>query len=207
MKAKVSLLALMATATLAGTSLEISSQANAQTAQKSEFSLGNLALGTPTSALVKVHGQPTAVVVAVQGATIPKSQMPPQTPTVFSGAQIPDWAQAVTPRLTDNHVLWLYNRKSYAMGFLVDRLGFVDAVLVAGSEASAPTRLQSGKAAIDLGDDLRKIVRGLGYPDGIDNYNQLNGRTFALRYKIQGIPPANLVFTVRNYRVVRITML
>ncbi len=45
----------------------------------------------------------------------------------------PDWASAVTVRLDGNHVEWLYKRDTYSMGFVVDRLGFVDAIVVAGT--------------------------------------------------------------------------
>lgn len=81
------------------------------------------------------------------------------------------WASAVAVRLDNNHVEWLYNRGTYAMGFVVDRLGYVDAVVVAGIESPiARTQLEDPVHTVKLGDDLRKVLYRYGYPDTIETY-------------------------------------
>jgi hypothetical protein len=57
------------------------------------------------------------------------------------------------------------------MGFVVDRLGFVDAIVVAGIYAPiAKTQLEDPLHTIQLGDDLRKLLFRYGYPDTIETY-------------------------------------
>ncbi len=142
---------------------------------------------------------------------------------------LPDWASAITVPIDDNHVEWLYKRENYAMGFVVDRLGYVDAIVVAGTESPiARTQLEDPVHTVKLGDDLRKVMFRYGYPDTIETYAQnisagatstgggsLAGpptgggnagtnnnayRTFELRYE----QSYNVVFTIRNNRVARI---
>ena len=79
--------------------------------------------------LMAVHGSPTAIVVPGAGAV---SQQPPEIATLFPGSELPGWAQAINVSLDNNHVEWLYNRGTYAMGFVADRFGFIDAIIVAG---------------------------------------------------------------------------
>lgn len=146
-----------------------------------------------------------------------------------SNGSLPDWASAITVPIDDNHVEWLYKRENYAMGFVVDRLGYVDAIVVAGTESPiARTQLEDPVHTVKLGDDLRKVMFRYGYPDTIETYAQnisagatstaggsLAGpptdganagtnnnayRTFELRYE----QSYNVVFTIRNNRVARI---
>ena len=146
-----------------------------------------------------------------------------------SNDSLPDWASAITVPIDDNHVEWLYKRENYAMGFVVDRLGYVDAIVVAGTESPiARTQLEDPVHTVKLGDDLRKVMFRYGYPDTIETYAQnisagassagggnLAGpvaeggnagtnnnayRTFELRYE----QSYNVVFTIRNNRVARI---
>jgi hypothetical protein len=131
---------------------------------------------------------------------------------LFNTAQgeLPGWAGAITVGLDGNHVEWLYNRGSYAMGFVVDRLGFVDAIVVAGiSSDIARTQLEDPLHTVKLGDDLRKVLFRYGYPDTLETYpvnavatGGANGafRMFELRYE----QSYNVVFSIQNNRVIRI---
>ncbi len=106
------------------------------------------------------------------GTNVTLPQTPPETAALFPQAQIggglPDWALAVTVKLDNNHVEWLYKRETYAMGFVVDRLGFVDAVVVAGlSSDITRTQLEDPVHTVKLGDDFRKVQFRYGYPDQI----------------------------------------
>ncbi|HEX9997283.1 MAG TPA: hypothetical protein VGB45_09080 [Abditibacterium sp.] len=221
--------------------------------------------------LFALHGNPTAVVRSIAspttaGATGPGGapeaggaagapaagtnltlqQTPPETAALFPQSQLggglPDWALAVTVKLDNNHVEWLYKRENYSMGFVVDRLGFVDAIIVAGLESDITrTQLEDPVHTVKLGDDLRKVLFRYGYPDDVvplaadpaATANDTTGapggaaaaggggaeaggggaagagaaagtngafRTFDLRYE----QSYNVVFTIRNNRVVRI---
>lgn len=99
-------------------------------------------------------------------------QTPPESTSLFPGSQagggLPNWALAITVLLDNNHVEWLYKRDTYSMGFVVDRLGFVDAIIVAGySSDIAKTQLEDPVHTVILGDDLRKVLFRYGYPDDI----------------------------------------
>ncbi|BCM92810.1 hypothetical protein IAD21_04693 [Abditibacteriota bacterium] len=81
---------------------------------------------------------------------------------------LPDWALAVTVQLNDNQVEWLYKRDTYAMGFVIDRLGFCEAIIVAGIQSPiARTQQQDPVHTVKLGDDLRKVMNRYGYPDDV----------------------------------------
>lgn len=222
-----------------------------------EFQLCGIGLGTKAVdkdrynridryGLFALHGNPTAVVVpAAQGGAIGVNQQPPEVAALFpadQGGGMPDWASAVTVSLDNNHVQWLYRRDTYSMGFVVDRLGFVDAIVVAGVQSNiARTQMEDPVHTVKLGDDLRKVLFRYGYPDTIETYtvgvagttvNAPAGaggaapapapggapgaeapgaaagaaaagnnvyRTFEVRYE----QSYNVVFTLRNNRVVR----
>ncbi len=186
-----------------------------------EFQLAGIGLGTRAVdkdrfnridryGLFALHGNPTAVVRAVESATtggggeggapggpagapggpagapgadggaaggptntnLTLLQQPPEIAALFPGASpqggLPSWALAVTVELDQNHVQWLYKRDSYAMGFVVDRLGFVDAIIVAGERSDiSNTQLEDPVHTVKLGDDFRKVVFRYGYPDDI----------------------------------------
>ncbi len=174
------------------------------------------------------------------GANLTLPQTPPETAALFPQSQfgggLPDWALAVTVKLDSNHVEWLYKRDTYSMGFVVDRFGFVDAIIVAGlSSDISRTQLEDPIHTVKLGDDLRKVMFRYGYQDelvplaadpaatandttgapggggggapGSDGAGAAAGggtngafRTFDLRYE----QSYNVVFTIRNNRVVRI---
>jgi hypothetical protein len=156
-----------------------------------EFQLAGIGIGTRAVdkdrfnridryGLFAMHGNPTAVVVpaataaggAAAGITV--QQQPPEVASLFPSTRdggLPDWASAITVALDNNHVQWLYKRETYSMGFVVDRLGFVDAIVVAGiSSPIARTQLEDPVHTIKLGDDLRKVLFRYGYPDTIETY-------------------------------------
>lgn len=97
------------------------------------------------------------------------SQRPPEAATLFPGSQLgglPDWALAITVQLNKNQVEWLYKRDTYAMGFVIDRLGFCEAIIVAGIQSPiARTQQEDLVHTVKLGDDLRKVLFRYGYPD------------------------------------------
>ncbi len=182
-----------------------------------EFQLAGIGLGTRAVdkdrfnridryGLFALHGNPTAVVRAVEsastggdagggdaggaapggpggadagGATAAPTntnltllQTPPEVTSLFPPTSpqggLPAWALAVTVQLDQNHVEWLYKRDNYQMGFVVDRLGFVDAVIVAGTQSDiSSTQLEDPVHTVKLGDDFRKVVFRYGYPDDI----------------------------------------
>ena len=184
-----------------------------------EFQLAGIGLGTRAVdkdrfnridryGLFALHGNPTAVVRAVESAAaagggaeggapgaapgggapgggapggegaaptntnLTLLQQPPEVATLFPGASpqggLPSWALAVTVQLDQNHVQWLYKRDTYSMGFVVDRLGFVDAIIVAGERSDiSTTQLEDPVHTVKLGDDFRKVVFRYGYPDDI----------------------------------------
>ena len=100
-------------------------------------------------------------------------QAPPELSTIFpatnaNNSGLPNWALAVTVQLDDNHVEWLYQRDTYSMGFVVDRLGFVDAIIVSGTSSPiSKTQLEDPVHTVQLGDDFRKVVFRYGYPDDV----------------------------------------
>lgn len=153
-----------------------------------EFQLAGIGLGTKAVdkdrfnridryGLFALHGNPTAVVVPTAGGTVTVNQQPPEVASLFPGdpgGGLPDWAAAITVQLDNNHVQWLYRRDTYSMGFVVDRLGFVDAIVVAGVFSPiARTQLEDPVHTIKLSDDLRKVLFRYGYPDTIETY-QIN---------------------------------
>ena len=125
--------------------------------------------------LFAMHGNPTAVVVPTgEGGGVTITQTPPEVAALFPQDQdggLPNWAAAITVGLDNNHVAWLYNRDTYAMSFIVDRLGFVDAIVVAGTYSPiAKTQLEDPLHTVQLGDDLRKVLFRYGYPDTLETY-------------------------------------
>lgn len=115
-----------------------------------------------------------AAAAATAPVNLTVNQTPPFGAELFPGSQngeLPDWASAVTVQLDNNHVEWLYNRGTYAMGFVVDRLGYVDAIVMAGVESPiGKTQLEDPVHTVKLGDDLRKVMSRYGYPDSVETY-------------------------------------
>ncbi|PIU64797.1 MAG: hypothetical protein COS85_11285 [Armatimonadetes bacterium CG07_land_8_20_14_0_80_59_28] len=147
-----------------------------------------------------------------------------------SAAPAPAWATAAWVVLDGNHVEWLYRRDTYVMGFMVDRLGFVDGIVVAGSECPiARTQLADPAHHIKLGDDSRKVMYRYGFPDEIETFVSSGGGAPAGGEGIQ-IPGSatvtfrsvtnelrrsylfkyhdsyNVIFTIQDNKVVRINI-
>jgi hypothetical protein len=124
-------------------------------------------------------GGQTAGTSDVMPGTLSVQQQPPEFSPRFADSQngsVPAWANAALVDLDENHVLWLYNRGTYAMGFAVDRLGYVDAIVVAGTQSGiANTQLEDPEHTIRLGDDLRKVMFRYGYPDSFNTYTVSTG--------------------------------
>jgi hypothetical protein len=121
--------------------------------------------------LFLVHSNPTAVVLSPLNV-ITQAQQPPGIAPFISQAEqagVPAWALATSVQLDANHTEWIYLREGFAMGFVVDRLGFVDAIVVSGlSSPIAKTQMGDPEHSIQLGDDLRKVLFRYGYPDAIE---------------------------------------
>ncbi len=136
-------------------------------------------------------GEGAAIAAAPTNTNITMPQTPPELASLFPGSQqggLPDWALAVTVQLDNNHVEWLYKRDTYSMGFVVDRLGYVDAIIVAGiSSPIATTQLEDPVHTVQLGDDLRKVLFRYGYPDDIV---PLAGDPAATANSVTGAPGA-----------------
>lgn len=151
-----------------------------------EFQLAGIGLGTRAVdkdkynridryGLFAIHGNPTAIVVPTSsGGGVAVNQQPPEVAALFPGSEnghLPSWAAAVTVQLDNGHVEWLYRRDTYSMGFVVDRLGFVDAIVLAGTYSPiGKTQLEDPTHSVKLGDDLRKVLFRYGYPDDIQTY-------------------------------------
>ncbi len=112
----------------------------------------------------------TTTTITSTNLTLP--QKPPEAAVLFPGSTpnggLPDWALAVTVQLSPNQVEWLYKRETYAMGFVVDKFGFCEAVIVAGiTSPIARTQQEDPIHTVKLGDDFRKVMNRYGYPDDI----------------------------------------
>lgn len=126
----------------------------ASTRVEPRIDLGGISLGDPVTlkdaanflrkgkklprTLFGVLGTPAAVVVPATSALhketaarrngIKSENKTVQTP--------PDWIKGVVYTVPDNHVLWLYRRSGYAMSFLVNRQGTIDAITIARTRGS-----------------------------------------------------------------------
>jgi hypothetical protein len=147
-----------------------------------EFQLCGISLGTravdrdPNNNIARyslflVHANPTAVVLSDLNVITAAQQPPGIAPFLNQAEQqgIPTWALATMVQLDPNHTEWVYLRDGFTMGFVVDRLGFVDAIVVSGiSSPIAKTQMGDPEHSIQLGDDLRKVLFRYGYPDAIE---------------------------------------
>jgi len=94
-----------------------------------------------------------------------------QAQAVSAGGPAPAWALAAWVAVDENHCEWLYQRDTYTMGFVVDRLGFIDQIVVAGTQCKiAATQLGDPAHCVRLGDDTQRVFLRYGIPDDIQTY-------------------------------------
>lgn len=99
-----------------------------------------------------------------------------QAQGLSAGGPAPAWALAAWVAVDENHCEWLYYRSTYTMGFVVDRLGFIDQIVVAGTQCPiAATQLNDPQHRIRLGDDVQRVLLRYGYPDDIETYVSSGG--------------------------------
>jgi len=98
-------------------------------------------------------------------------QTPPGVATLFPSNQLgglPDWALAITVEIKPGEVEWLYKRDTFAMGFVVDKFGYCEAIIAAGiTSPIARTQQEDPIHTVKLGDDFRKVLFRYGYPDDL----------------------------------------
>jgi len=178
--------------------------------------------------------QPAAEGGLALGAAPPGAQPAEVAGAAAAGGEVaaapaPAWATAAWVVLDGNHVEWLYRRSTYVMGFVVDRLGFIDGIVVAGSECPiARTQLGDPAHCIKLGDDARKVMYRYGFPDEIETFVSSGGQpsggegmqipgsatvtfrsvTNELRrsYLFKYHDSYNVIFTIQDNKVVRINI-
>ena len=167
------------------------------------FALSGVRLEEKTSDVIALHGFPTHLLLNAQSTNVTVLQAPFQKAPILQADALPEWAKAVSPSLDKNHVLWLYNRDTYALAYMIDPLGVVETVIVAGIApvGSNEGRLENDQASVKLGDDLRKLIFRYGQPNNIESYqSETEGyRVFTLYYPL-------FAATVRDNRVVRLQL-
>lgn len=166
------------------------------------------------------YGMPGAPTMpsGMPGATMMPSGMPgaPTMPGLGAGtgatALVPSelvWALPVFIQPQQNQRLWLYRREQAALGFL-EQDGIVIAIAVAGERFPyAKTALGDPFRAIELGDDLQRVLLRYGPPDSALLVGQMQPiqptsvgifNMLSLRYH----ESSNIEFLIVNNKVVRI---
>jgi len=116
-------------------------------------------------------GAAGAGAAAVTTTNLTLQQTPPGVATLFPSSQLgglPDWALAITVELKPGEVEWLYKRDTFAMGFVVDKFGYCEAIIAAGiTSPIARTQQEDPIHTVKLGDDFRKVLFRYGYPDDL----------------------------------------
>jgi len=129
--------------------------------------------GAPTGAPGDLQngGAGGAGVAVVTTTNLTLQQTPPGVATLFPSSQLgglPDWALAITVDLKPGEVEWLYKRDTFAMGFVVDKFGYCEAIIAAGiTSPIARTQQEDPIHTVKLGDDFRKVLFRYGYPDDL----------------------------------------
>lgn len=78
---------------------------------------------------------------------------------------VPDWASVVRTPMTTKETMWCYRRGDVSLAFILDRDGYVVAILVAGKRCDwARTALGEPKRAVKLGDSFKTVIDRYGYP-------------------------------------------
>jgi len=78
---------------------------------------------------------------------------------------VPDWASVVRTPMTTKETMWCYRRGDVSLAFILDRDGYVVAILIAGKRCDwARTALGEPKRAVKLGDSFKTVIDRYGYP-------------------------------------------
>jgi hypothetical protein len=73
---------------------------------------------------------------------------------------------AVWMEMRPGELEWIYNKGPVVMGFVLDRDGFIDSIVVCGEECDyARTAMWRPHQTIKLGDDFKRVLYRYGYPD------------------------------------------
>ncbi len=80
--------------------------------------------------------------------------------------QFPIWALAIIVETRPWEVEWIYNRGPVVLGFVLDRDGYIDQIIVAAEKCDyARTALWRPHQYVKLGDDFKRVLYRYGYPD------------------------------------------
>jgi hypothetical protein len=115
---------------------------------------------------------------------------------------IPDWANIVLTPMTTHELMWCYRRGDVALGFVLDREGYVVAIVVGGKDCDwARTALGEPQRQVKLGDSFQRVIDRYGYPEDtsvapVVGFSQDVTANFGYNNNIQ--------FTLRDLRVRRI---
>ncbi len=85
---------------------------------------------------------------------------------VAAAEPFPTWALAVWAGVSSGQVEWIYNKGPVVLGFVLDRDGYIDHILVVGEDCTyARTALWRPHQYVKLGDDFKRVLYRYGYPD------------------------------------------
>ena len=77
----------------------------------------------------------------------------------------PQWALAVWAPVPPGYVEWIYNKGPVVLGFMLDRDGYIDQIIVVGDDCSyARTALWRPHQYVKLGDNFKRVLYRYGYP-------------------------------------------
>lgn len=165
------------------------------------------AAGAPMGAVGEMAGgmpgMPGAPGMAPGAGVTPTAAVAPTVPLELS------WALPAYVPLQPGQTEWLYRRGDATLGFILDEDGAVIGIIVAGRKFDAArTALGNPFKTICLGDSLQRVLARYGWPDEVRTFNvetiaptsNVMSRDVELRYHRS----SNIVFTLRNFRVIRI---
>jgi len=135
----------------------------------------------------------------------------------------PTWALAVWVPITPRQVEWIYNKGPVVLGFVLDRDGYIDHIVVVGEECNyARTALWRPHQYVKLGDDFKRVLYRYGYPDESITFDSTGpgeaapgtgqvtvsfagtSRVFSRDVILRYTENNNIAFTLHNMKVTRI---